>query len=366
MGDERYFPRDYEHARQRFLKLVGTKDVLSWSIPSKADSQLYVDSVYYPPQKEPRTLVVLVSGIHGLEGYAGHAVQAMFLEELRPRLDLSHTGVLVVHAMNPWGFKYHSRNTENGVNLNRNASLNPALFATHNDESVAWSKKLIPAQPVSSRLSDAIARASELPLDEIVKTVGLGQYQDPRGMEFGGFGPEPQIRALGERLRELMPAYRDVLLLDLHTGLGERKRLHLLGDGDARSVNEEMFAEIFQPQEETELYDYTPADAPGFYPTYGALNGLFPELASTGQRVCALTMEFGTIGHDLEAQLDGLNRWLLEHQGTHYGYADAELEREVKALYLERFRPAAADWQANVVHLAREVLTRVFGKLGAL
>jgi hypothetical protein len=376
-ADLNHFPSDYSDARRRFLEFSGSAPAErgKWRIPSAKDSDLYVDHVYFPATDVPEKLFVIVSGIHGLEAYAGHAIQAMFFKEFLPKLALRDTGFLVVHCMNPYGFKYHRRCTENEVNLNRNSSLTAELFKNQNPESLRLSDLFVPKAPVDSRQSRLIGqmrregksvRFGEVSLDAFTKAVSAGQFSSESGLEFGGFGPEPQTRALGERLREILPKYRDIVLLDLHTGLGERGRLHLLGDGDPKSIDQSLFAELFDREKDQGVYEYTPSDAEGFYPTFGALNGLFPELAGENQRVLALTMEFATMGHDLDAQLAGLNRWMLEHQGAHYGYASPELEAQVKAEYLDRFYPNDSAWKSNVLKLSGELFSRVFSRAGIL
>ncbi|KAL3798275.1 hypothetical protein HJC23_000189 [Cyclotella cryptica] len=78
--------------------------------------------------------IIHSSGVHGVEGYLGSAIQLRFLHELiiqnEERLDsrkdalsketkLRH--VLIIHAVNPYGMRHHRRTNENNVDLNRNA-----------------------------------------------------------------------------------------------------------------------------------------------------------------------------------------------------------------------------------------------------
>jgi hypothetical protein len=213
---------------------------------------------------------------------------------------------------------------------------------------------------------DGKMRLADVSMDEFIKTVGVGQFEDPTGLEFGGFGPEPQIVELIAKLRALMPSYRDITLFDMHTGLGDRGRLHLLtGDVD-RAVDPSLFAEMFRPDEDGDVYDFTSAETEGFYKTSGATNNVFPELAAIEQRVCALTWEFGTLGHDRPAQIDSLNRWLVEHQGLHHGYATPAVEAKVRAAYLDKFRPDDPAWRESILKTSEECFRRVFRRLGLL
>lgn len=377
--DLAHFSSNYFEARRRFLEntrgLPLDTQRSRWSVPSKHENDLSVDTVYLPATAPGANLLVMLSGVHGLEGYAGSAIQSMFLHEILPRLDRRKYGVLLAHAMNPYGFKNHLRNTENHVNLNRNCSTRPDLYREKNAESLRMSDLFIPRLAVDSAICHLVQKRNQrdgrlhfddISMDAFIKAVGVGQWENPAGLEFGGFQNEPQIADLISELRGRMPEYKDVLLFDLHTGLGERGRLHLLTGDVEGSVDPSFFNELFNPAEDQLIYDYTSADTEGFYKTLGATNNIFPELAKPGQRVCALTMEFGTLGHGIEDQVKSLNQWLLEHQGTHYGYATTDLGNQIRADYLEKFFPAAADWRMMVIATSRALFQKVFGRAGAL
>ena len=366
-----HFPINYDYARKQFLSGLSNRSdwqIGKWRIPSAVDVDLFVDHAYLAPLKSFEKLFVIVSGVHGLEAYAGSAVQRLFLNEILPTIKLNHIGVFLVHCMNPYGFKYHRRCTENEVNLNRNCSSKLDLYKTKNSESLNLCDQYIPKKPVDSLTSTLINKIQnqQILIDNFIKTVGLGQFESEKGLEFGGFGPEPQVRALTERLKELMPSYKDVILLDLHTGLGEKNCLHLLGDDSPGSIDPSLCNELFDPARDHKIYQFTPSHSEGFYPTFGTLNSLFPELALKSQRICALTMEFATLGHSPDNQVDGLNRWMLEHQGNHYGYVSPDLEHKIRSMYLEKFFPATNEWKNNVLNLSRQLLQTVMSRSQAL
>ncbi|MGZ6452256.1 MAG: M14 family metallopeptidase [Bdellovibrio sp.] len=377
--DLAYYPKNYDDSRNRFLNSIksvtGDKQLYSCKVPCEADPNLFVDSVYLPPTKTTEKLFILISGTHGLEGYAGSGIQQLFIQEYLNKMDRSNTGILLVHSLNPFGFKYHRRGTESGVNLNRNCSVHPAFFQISNEKSIAYTSKLIPTTVVDSDTASMLQQMTEqngaikfadISLDEFVKVIGLGQFHSSKGLEFGGKAPEPQIAALADILKNLMPQYKDVIHLDLHTGLGERARLHLLVDGQVEGLHPDLFAELLKPTQDADVYSFTDINDPGFYKTRGATNNLIAELITSQQRACSLTLEFGTLGHDLKAQLEALNSWLLEHQGSLYGYASKDLEEKIKQMYLERFFPSDVQWKEKVLQASREFFKRVLLRSGAL
>lgn len=378
-SDPRLFPRSYHQARDIFLELTGSiqgpVEASAWEIPSKSDSDLFVDSVYLPSTREAQRLFVIISGIHGLEGYAGSAIQNLLIREILPRVDRSQTGFLIVHSMNPYGYKHHARCTEGHVNLNRNCSADPAHFQQKNPRSLELSRQFVPKEAVASEKNKMMGTILEreghlffgdIGMDELIKAVGIGQFEDPEGLEFGGVEPEIQTQLLIDRLRGIIKDYKDVISLDMHTGLGHRGHLHLLTGEVEGALNQALFGELFRPTQDGDIYHFTPWDAEGFYKTSGSTNNLLPELATSAQRVCALTWEFGTIGHDRASQVDSLNRWLVAHQGLFYGYQDEGIESRVKALYLDKFRPDDEKWARLVLHNAGECFERILTRCGSL
>lgn len=374
--DNEYFPKNYQHSRGVFLTGInlaeGPKNIGQWLVPGKKDNDLVVDHAYFSPSVKTETLFVLTSGIHGSETYAGAAVQAMFIKEILPKVDRRSTGVFIAHAMNPYGFKHHQRCTEAGVNLNRNFSVSGENFKIRNEASLRLCEKFLERKPVDSLKSALLQKMTfkdskpvfeDVTLDELIKGTAPGQFERPQDWEFGGFGPEPQTKAFTDKMAELMPKYKKIIVFDLHTGLGDRNRLHLLMDEPGKSVDESLFAELIKPDIDQEFYTFTPPEAEGFYPVHGALNSAFGELASDGQRVLALTMEYGTLGHSQEEQLIGLNSFALAHQGHFHGYVNPVLAEQIIRENFERSRPQGHEWEQQVIKSARGLFQRVFGRL---
>ncbi len=129
-----YFPDDYEDSRERFLQKAEELQVkfpggetIRVEVSSEVDSNLTIDGLYLPARESQERLLIITSGLHGVEGYAGSAVSLMFMEEFLDEERLSTTGYLFLHAVNPYGFKYNRRVTENNVDMNRNASIDDSL-----------------------------------------------------------------------------------------------------------------------------------------------------------------------------------------------------------------------------------------------
>ena len=63
--------------------------------------------------------IVVSSGLHGVEGFLGSAIQLAMLEELKADTAKNIRWVFI-HAINPFGFAQIRRFNEDNVDLNRN------------------------------------------------------------------------------------------------------------------------------------------------------------------------------------------------------------------------------------------------------
>lgn len=373
MSDAKYFSKDYDEARSRFrsFQLIdGLTD--SYQVPSERDQDLTVDYLEAPATRVNRTLLVLTSGVHGSEAFTGSAIQTMFLTELMQKFPRETTGLLMVHALNPYGFKYNRRATENNVNLNRNFAATADLFQTANkgyDRIAALIDRERKASAPKAAFLDALAyvvrclTVEGFTGDSLNRAMAHGQFRYPKGLEYGGKTWEPQTKFFIEKLKKTMAPYENVIIFDLHTGLGDRYELHLIPVDEPESRHPELMNQILKPDLERDLYKITDPDAKGFYETAGDLNSLPPKIARSGQKTLTLTFEFGTLGNSTLAKIHSLARVLNENRGFHYGYRNRSAEEKSKAQYLELFAPSEKKWRENAISRAREVLARVLSRL---
>ncbi len=152
----KYFQESYNDCRNSFLAeaaeikgIYKNVNISNLKIESKSDPDLTIDYCYIPAQKTFERLFVLTSATHGVEGYVGSAVQQMFLKELTKKISLDNLGLLLIHGVNPYGFKYKRRVTENNVDLNRNCSTDKTLFESLNSGYSDLNGMLNPTQKVN-------------------------------------------------------------------------------------------------------------------------------------------------------------------------------------------------------------------------
>ena len=129
-----YYSPDYFTAKNRFLAACARLAVdRHYSLPIDAPSPnaepLTID-VAVLGAATPHSALVLSSGIHGVEGGFGSAVQLAFLEGLARNWRPPEGAALVLlHALNPFGFAWRRRFNEENVDLNRNFLLTDQEYA---------------------------------------------------------------------------------------------------------------------------------------------------------------------------------------------------------------------------------------------
>ncbi len=233
------FIDDYAGARQAFLAegdalAARFQRVERFAIPvaSAQTDGLFVDGLYVPAQQSPQRLIIMSSGVHGVEGPAGSAVTRLFMQEFMGEAALADTGVLLLHAINPYGFARQRRFTEQNVDMNRNAAQTNALYLTDNAGYPLVDSLINPTQPadlgaVQHRLFllRAVGMIGQHGMGPLRQAVLQGQYAFPKGIYYGGSALAPQFEALAPRLRAIMNAYPVSMSIDLHTGYGARGHL---------------------------------------------------------------------------------------------------------------------------------------------
>ena len=80
---------------------------------------LACDTAWAGP-KDAKRVLVIISATHGVEGYCGSGCQVDWLGAGLAKSLPTGTAALMVHAINPFGFAWHRRVTEEGCDLNRN------------------------------------------------------------------------------------------------------------------------------------------------------------------------------------------------------------------------------------------------------
>jgi predicted deacylase len=361
-----FFYETYDENRKHFKQSAASiqkqfrnVEISKLIVRSDADSDLSIDTVYIPAQREAKKLIIMSSGVHGIEGFTGSAVQRYFMSEVLDEERLQNMGVLLIHAINPYGFKYERRVSENNVDMNRNFHINKGLFARNNEGYTKIHAFLNPpkeAKPGYFRNGLFFIKTAYYILKYKMKTLRQstleGQYEFKNGIFYGGTDFEMQKGWLEQLILEKTRDYEYVFVIDLHTGYGERGELHFL-PGD---VQDEKRITLL----ETMFKDFT-IDRPNterkFIIVRGGFRDYVGNLIHPDRNYIGTVFEFGTLdSHKTVGSVRSLHNMILENQGFHHGFVNSKSEKIVKKRFREMFFPSSETWRSRVMKHASEIL----------
>ena len=348
------FYESYDEIRAHLQELtadLGTE--LSSHAIDEADG-LYIDSFYLPGTESHTNLIVLTTGVHGMEGYIGATMLDVFFREIYPTLDPSDTGVLVVANVNPYGMKYFRRYNENNVDLNRNFILDWDSFdLSSNKEYPKVDTFLGPTGKIGNGLWHEVGFYLSLGktaitdgADTISDALLTGQYEYPQGVYYGGNGDEASTAYLKDVFSQCLDSdYENIVHIDLHSGYGPRYNM-VIFNSVYETMNEADSQEAFG-------YDHIIAyDSEAFYATTGDTTDFFYRLADQKQANVSLfstCFEFGTIGDAFFDTILSLKYTIDENRNHWYPTDNATSAEIVRQNYLELFYPTETEWREKTV-----------------
>lgn len=226
------YHRTYHEARSAFRAAatkIGAQLEQHKVLRGEDGDELTIDvAIFGSPN--PKWTVITSSGLHGVEGFFGSAVQIAFLQKLVLDDAQPTDGQFVfLHALNPFGFAQIRRANENNVDLNRNFLLDSQTYDGAPEGYVQLSKFLNPAGPPRFDFYRAriLWKLFRLGLPRIKEAVAGGQYQFPNGIFFGGKRPARTNQIVQENI-QLWVCGSHTVHVDFHTGLGEYAKYKLI------------------------------------------------------------------------------------------------------------------------------------------
>ena len=331
------------------------------------NDDLYIDKVYLPSSGDRTNLILLTTGVHGMEGYIGSVMLDVFFEEIYPTLDTENTGILIVANVNPYGMKYMRRYNENNVDLNRNFIEDWDNFdRSSNKEYPKVDKFLQPEGKMGNAFWHEVGFYLSLAkeaiftgADTISDALLTGQYEYPEGVYYGGDGDEKSTTYLKGVFAECLNGeYENIVHVDIHSGYGPRYNMVIFNsvqDETTEAEAREMFG-----------YDYIIAvDSEEFYPTFGDTTDYFYRLKKgmeSDKELYSTCFEFGTIGDGFIDSILSLKYTVDENRQHWYPTENEITEAVVRENYYELFYPTETEWREKTIVDFKDAM---FGVLGA-
>jgi len=342
---EDIFPKDYRQACDLWQEAVRRLSTTHHQNDFTLDhvQELRCQTAWVGPDAAPKVLV-LISGTHGVEGYAGSAVELDCLRQLDA--GLLHlppdTALLLIHALNPWGYANHRRCDDQGIDVNRNF----IDFTQPLPENPGY----LELQPL---LGIVDSEARERAIHSFRNRVGQreyeiaysgGQYADPDGPFYGGSGPSFSREVIENLINGYRLSERQLVVIDVHTGLGPYGYGEVICDHPAESGSACTARQWFGPG--CGLPDRGTSCS---VPKLGLLDYRWHKVM--GSESCFVTLEFGTLG------TDSLFAVLHDEACAWRGGVPGALSKDEAGARMEaHFNPQDIGWREAVIFRARQVI----------
>jgi len=353
-----WFSSGYPEARTKFLNACKSNGAslehYEHALSAPGGSDLATDvAVFGTP--DARAVLALCSGTHGVEGFAGSAIQTGLIDSgLATRLP-NDVRLLVVHAINPYGFAYLRRVNEDNVDPNRNFVDHAAPHPMNSDYD-ALADVFAPIEfNLQSRLR-GLVRMIAFRISRggraLQRAISAGQYAHPEGLFYGGIEPIWSNRILRTIVDRHLTTAERVAFIDFHTGLGPHGYGEMiLGDpvgSDAFGRARRWWGERVQTVKDGSSVS---VDLPG------SIKSALSTILSQKELTCG-TLEFGTYAAMRVFGALQAENWLHHHGGA--GHPQSEV---VKTRLLRAFYPETTEWREQIWSQATDVVDQALAGL---
>jgi hypothetical protein len=345
-----YFSDNYTAARAVFIDAARAEgaSLTRYENPGRGPGgeDLSCDTAWLGPPNAERVLVSL-SATHGVEGFCGSGVQVgWFRSGLAAELPAG-TAYLAIHAINPHGFAWLRRVTEENVDLNRNfADFSRPLPRNVRYEELAevicpptWDEATI-----AQSATELAAYAEHHGPKALQSAISGGQYSHPDGIFYGGRAATWAHVTLKEIFARELAAARRVAVVDYHTGLGPR------GHGERICVHPPEGGGLARAEEWYGGDVTSPALGNSASVVLEGVNVIgMEEALPVDCELTAVALEYGTIPTEQVRLALRADNWLHT-----YGEPDTARGRQIKEQIRAAFFQDAADWKEAVWERALE------------
>lgn len=354
---ESFFSESYESARLRFLDATrrAAGQLKTYALDAKAHAPLTMDVAILGATTGPT--LVISSGLHGVEGFAGSAIQLAWLEQfIRSKLHESSIRYVLIHAVNPFGFANLRRVNEENIDLNRNFLIPPSQYSGASDGYRRLNRFLNPAS-TPARLElfklKVLWNILRYGLPKLKESIACGQYDFPHGLFYGGQQGGWSTQVIQQHCNEWLASSTKVVHIDIHTGLGALGSYKLL-------VTDTQPSDMFAWYQSTYGADTVePMAQPGG--TAYQASGVFGTWMQHHFRNCeyhTVGAEFGT--YDVVRILAALR---AENRVHHYASPESVVYQKAKRELFECFCPASKTWREKLVESGIKIIEQSVSSL---
>ena len=343
-----FFSSDYAQARQYFREAAKALDARLESLTLKArgpNNLLLTIDIAWLGATLPRRVIVHQSGVHGVEGFAGSAIQLRIMSN-PPKLR-NDTALIFVHAFNPYGMSWLRRTNEYNVDLNRNCLLEGENWSGATEGYRKFNTLINPTSPPTFDFFKFKALLSILRFgfSALKQAIALGQYDYPNGLFYGGAKLEQGPALYKAWLNDRLKFVSRILVIDVHTGLGKWGQENLFLEPPFCAQKRQQLTQLWNKP--IKLADRE--NSPG-YKIRGSLSNLFVDQFNQGSAVY-LVQELGTY-----SALEVIHA-LREENRCHF-FSETHVNHPAKLKLKKVMCPPSNSWRRQILDNGVELLQK--------
>ena len=355
----KHFPSDYRQGRAAFREAceAAALGVTSRVHPDERGPDgkpLFLD-VACAGERDAENAILLLSGTHGVEGYFGSGVQTGLIREGFAAKIPKGARLVLLHALNPFGFAWNRRVNEDNADINRN-------FIDHTQPpgNAAYdllADDIAPKDISHDAMNAANARLRDYAMQHgpfaLQTAISAGQYTRADGLYFGGKRESWSASMLRDVLHEHLAHVKKLIVIDYHTWLGE--------PGAAEMITEDLPGSSAYKRQHAIWGGRVASSEAGeslSAPLTGTIDKAIVKFLARVELTFA-ALEVGTAPMRDVFQALRLDNWL--HLNASPGHAQWDA---IKQDIRRAFYPDTAEWKRDVWRHAVETFTQALAAIG--
>ena len=360
MATSDFFAHSYADARSKFLNTSQSVGAIltQHALPNHCGpkGEVLFIGVAHLGAVSPKRLLILISGTHGVEGFCGSGCQVGYLADRVYQALPADAGVMLIHALNPFGFAWLRRVNEANVDLNRNfQDFSKSLPSSSGYETLH--EYLVPQEWEGDQRTKADAALQKYIMTNGMKTfqaeLTKGQYTRPNGLFYGGREASWSNRILRQILNDNVPQTVERLaVLDIHTGLGRPgfgEPIYVGPDGNGYETAKKWYGEEVKSTMQGTSVSAAIA---------GSVADAFPR-CSPNREAVYLALEFGTVSN-----IEALSALRADHWLHAVCNRDTPLRDKIMCQIRDAFYLDVPWWKAAVYGRSVDFAIRATQALG--
>jgi len=333
--------QDAKKEMQETIELLRNKGYHIFQKNQPLENGYAIDKYTIKSKKKAENVVVLSSGLHGIEGFIGHSMTILFLRKFLKEIN-ERTEVILYHIINPFGMDHYQRTNHNNVDLNRNYVSD---FTVLHNEAYETIQAIFKPKPLSNlikenalfytTLTSAIAKHGASSLSNAIL---LGQNIDNNGLYYTGTTIEKENQYIIEEAKLIASAsYKKTIWIDLHSGYGPKDQMSI--------INSKYEKELTKRLKENISYQAIIGSQDDMYESTGdIIEYLYGIFQTKKQWFYGTCFEFGTSGTSLINNLATLKALTFSNH-IHFNPNNDKITKQVQEMMWRQFVPESEVWK---------------------